>query len=87
MDEPGEHGQVVRGVCDGVPVEAEQVWSGGDRVGDQAADDRLHPVQPVGERRRDAEVAAPAAECPKQIPVRSRVGAEDVAFGGDQLDG
>ena len=41
VHEPGEHGQVVRGVRDRFPVEAQQVGRGLDRMGDQPTDDRL----------------------------------------------
>ena len=59
-------------VRDRVAVEAQQVGRGVDRVGDQAADDHPHRVQAVGERRRDAEVAAAAAQRPEQVRVRTR---------------
>ena len=86
MHEPGEHGQIVGGVRDRVAVEAQQVGRGVDRMGDQPAHDRLERVQPVRERRRDAEVPAAAAQRPEEIGVRRRVDLEHVALRRDELD-
>ena len=69
MHQPGEHGQIVRGVSDRVAVEAQQLGRGNDRMGDQSAHNRLDRVQPVRERRRNAEVPAAAAKRPEEISV------------------
>ena len=69
-----------------VAVEAQQLRRGLDRMCDQPADDRPDRVQPVRERRRDAEVPAAAAQRPEEIRVRRSVDVEDVALCGDELD-
>ncbi len=86
MHEPGEHGQIVGAVRHRVAVEAQQLGRGLDRMGDQSAHDRLRGVQPVGERRGDAEVPAAAPQRPEEIGVRRRVDLEYVAFRRDELD-
>jgi hypothetical protein len=69
MYQPGEYGQIVGRVRHRVAVEAQQVGRGLDRMGNQSAHDRLERVQPIGERRRDAEVAAATTQRPKEIGV------------------
>ena len=86
VHQPGEDRQVVRRVGHGVAVEAEQVGSGVDRVGDQAAGDHVDGMQAVGERGGDAEVPAAAAQRPEQVRVRGRVDLEDLAVRGHELD-
>ncbi len=61
MYESGEDRQVIGTAGNSVAVEAQEIACGLDRMGDQPADDRRHPVQAIGERRHDAEVAAAAA--------------------------
>ena len=69
VHQPGEHGQIVGRVRDRVAVEAQELGRGLDRVGDQSAHDRPDWVQPVRERRRDAEVPAAAPKRPEEISV------------------
>jgi hypothetical protein len=56
-------------------------------MGDHAAADRGHRVGLVLEGRRDAEVAAAAAQGPEQVLVVLGAGHHDLAVGGDDLDG
>ncbi len=85
-DERGEHLQLVRRVGDRVPVEAQQVPGGVDRVGDQPARDHPERVQPVRQRRGDPEVPATAAQRPEQVGIGLLAHLGDRAVGGHQLD-
>src|SRR4051794_31695147 len=73
------------------PDELLEVGQQGRRVReleeDRPAEDGGHRVQPVGEPGDDAEVAAPAAQCPEQVGVPVLVGGEHAAVGGDHLGG
>ena len=71
---------------DGVAVEAQHLRAGVDRVRDEATDDHLQRVNPVRERRRDAEVAAAAAQRPEEVGVRLGTDVEHLAVGRDELD-
>src|SRR5439155_18116941 len=52
-----------------------------------AADDLRHFMQAVLEARGDAEIAAAAADGPEEIRMRRRVGAQQLAVGGDDVRG
>ena len=86
MHQSGENGQIVRGVCDGVAVEAQQVRRGLDGMPDQPTDDNSDRVEAVRERRRDAEVPTAAAKRPEEIGMARVVDVEDVALCRHQLD-
>ena len=87
VDECGEHGEIVGAVRDRVAIEAEQIARRLDRVGDQAARDHLQRVQAVREGRRDAEVAAAAAQRPEEVRVGRLGHFAHLAGGVDELDG
>ncbi len=86
MHEGCEHREVVREVCDGVAVEAQELGSHPDRVDDQAPCDRRQRVEAVRQGRRDAEVPAAAPECPEEVGMRVLRHVEDLAVGRDELD-
>ena len=70
-----------------VAHEAEQVAGRVERVRDQAAGDhRADRVQPVLERRGDAEVAAAAAEAPEQVRMLVGAHGQDAPVGRHELD-
>ena len=58
---------------------------GGRTSGPPVKDGQI--VQPILEAGDDAEIAATAAHGPEQVGVVGLVGDEDVAGGGDDLDG
>ena len=86
MHQAREDLQIVRGVRDGVAIEAQQPRGRVDRVRDQPARHHAERVQPVGERGGDPEVAAAAAQRPEQVRVRFGRDLDDLAVGGHELD-
>ena len=73
----GDQHRLVRQGRAGIPEEAQHVERARQRMGDHAArDHRADAVERVFERRRDAEVAAAAANRPEQIRVLVGAGAD-----------
>ena len=86
MHQAREDLQIVRGVRDGVAIEAQQPRARVDRVRDQPARHHTERMEPIRERGGHTEVSAAAPQGPEQVRVRSLRDLDDLAIGGHELD-
>ena len=81
-----ERRQLVGQLAHPVAVEAQHLLGAVAREEDRAGQHhRADRVQPELERRRDAEVAAAAAQAPEQLGVLVLAGVHELAVGGDDV--
>ena len=87
LDQLGVDRQLVRTGRRKLAIEVQNSPCLRDRVGDEAGEDISLRMQLELEGGGDAEVAAAAAQRPEEVRMRLAVGGDELAIGGDEVDG